>query len=161
MVIYIGADHRGFELKEYLKNFLRGIGYEVIDRGNFQKDESDDYPDFAAIVARNVSIEHETAKGILICGSGAGMCIVANKFMYIRAALAINSNQAFDMRNDDDVNILCLAADYLEPEEARKIVFTWLQTSFEGAERFRRRLKKIQRIEEQHLMPLDLDTESN
>jgi ribose 5-phosphate isomerase B len=161
MVIYIGADHRGFELKEYLKKFLKSLGYEVVDRGNFGKDENDDYPDFAAVVARDVSIEHETAKGILICGSGAGMCIVANKFMYVRAALAMNSDQAFDARNDDDVNILCLAADYLNPEEARKIVFTWLQASFEGAERFRRRLNKIQQIEEERLKPLDLDTESS
>lgn len=159
MVIYIGADHRGFELKEYLKNFLKGMGYEVIDRGNLTKDDADDYPDFAAKVARDVSIEHERSRGILLCGSGGGVCAVANKFMYVRAVLAMNSDQAFDARNDDDANILCLAADYLDAEEARKIVFTWLQTSFEGVERFKRRLTKIQRIEQERLKPPDLDTE--
>jgi len=154
MVIYIGADHRGFKLKEFLKEFLRSQGYRVEDVGNDRYDENDDYPDFAEAVARKVSLDYENARGILICGSGVGVSIVANRFMKVRAALIFTNDQAFDARNDDDANVLCLAADYLEPETARGIVTVWFQTPFAGDERFRRRLKKIDAIELQVSRPV-------
>ena len=147
MTIYIGADHRGFELKEHLKSFLASKGYQVADMGNDHYDKEDDYPDFAAKVAKNVSEEYETAMGILICGSGVGVDVVANKFPRVRSALAMSPDQAFDARNDDNANVLSLAANYTSKEAAEKIVSTWLATPFAGDERFRRRLKKIEDVE--------------
>jgi ribose 5-phosphate isomerase B len=147
MVIYIGADHRGFKLKEYLKQVLASEGYEVVDIGNTQYNEEDDYPDFASAVARKVSLDYENSRGILLCGSGVGMDIVANKFINVRSALAFSPDQAFDSRNDNDTNVLCLAADFVSNEQALKILRTWLQTSFSGDDRFRRRLHKIAQLE--------------
>jgi len=147
MVIYIGADHRGFELKEHLKNFLKAKGYQVVDLGAANYDKDDDYPDFAEAVARKVSLDYENARGILICASGVGVDVVANKFRNVRSALALTPDQAFDSRNDDDANVLSLAAEYLQPGEAEKIVTVWLETPFAAEERFRRRLDKISRLE--------------
>ncbi len=153
MIIYLGADHKGFELKEHLKNFLKNNGYQVVDLGNDHYEEGDDYPDFAEAVARKVSLNYETSRGILICGSGVGVDVVANKFRHVRSALASSADQAFDARNDDDVNILSLGADYLKPDEAERIVLTWLTTPFAGEDRFRRRLEKLNKIENKNLHP--------
>ena len=147
MVIYIGADHRGFELKERIKGFLKDKGYQVVDLGNSQYDTSDDYPDFAEAVARKVSMSYENSRGILVCGSGVGVDVVANKFQNVRSALIMNSDQAYDSRNDDDTNVLSLGANYLKPEEAEKITITWLGTPFSEEERHRRRLGKIRNLE--------------
>lgn len=147
MIIYIGADHRGFQLKEELKVFLKDSGYEVADVGNAEQDENDDYTDFAAAVAEKVSNDYENAKGVLICGSGVGVDIVANKFPRVRSAFVFSSDQAFDSRNDDDANIICLGANYITPEDAKKTVATWLSTPFSGEERHRRRIDKISGIE--------------
>jgi RpiB/LacA/LacB family sugar-phosphate isomerase len=147
MVIYLGADHRGFELKEVLKQFLKDEGYEVADAGNLEKEEGDDYPDFGAAVAEKVSRNAETARGILICGSGAGMDIVANKFRQVRSVLGFSADQVFDARRDDDVNVLSLAADYLAEGDAKNIVRAFLKTPFAGEERHRRRLRKLSDIE--------------
>ena len=147
MTIYIGADHRGFALKEHLKQFLAGKGYQVADMGNDHYDEGDDYPDFAAKVGKNVSEEYETAMGILVCGSGVGVDVVANKFPRVRSALAATPDQAFDARHDDNANILSLASNYTNSEAAEKIVSAWLATPFAGEERFIRRLRKIEKIE--------------
>lgn len=147
MVIYIGADHRGFELKENLKNFLKAKGYQVVDLGAASYDKDDDYPDFAQAVARKVSLDYENARGILVCASGVGVDVVANKFRNVRSALAATPDQAFDARNDDDANVLSLAAEYLKPEEAQKIITVWLETPFAAEERFRRRLEKISKLE--------------
>jgi ribose 5-phosphate isomerase B len=149
MIIYIGADHRGFQLKENIRAFLRQLGYAVEDLGAAMMDETDDYPKFAKAVANKLSLNHENDRGILICGAGVGMSIVANKFMYVRAALVSTPDQAFDSRSDDDANLLCLAADYLDLEMAKKIVFAWLQTAFSEDERFHRRLNEISAIEEE------------
>lgn len=150
MIIYIGADHRGFKLKEELEVFLKESGYEVFDVGNTTEEAGDDYPDFAAAVAEKVGRDYENSKGVLICGSGAGMCIVANKFPAVRAAMATTSDQAFDARNDNDINILCLAANYTSADEAKRIVVTWLGTPFSGEERHARRIGKIKQIEDGH-----------
>ena len=147
MTIYIGADHRGFALKEHLEQFLTAKGYQVADIGNDHYDEADDYPDFAAKVAKNISEEYETARGILICGSGVGVDVVANKFPRVRSALAMTPDQAYDARNDDNANVLSLASNYTSPEAAEKIVSAWLATPFAGDERYRRRIKKIDDIE--------------
>lgn len=148
MTIFIGADHRGFELKEKLKQFLSNKGYTVLDKGNDHYDETDDYPDFAGLVAQEVAEDPDNRRGILICGSGVGIDVVANKFSRVRSALAGNSDQAFSSRNDADTNVLCLAADFLEEEEAKKILSVWLQTPFSKEERHKRRLRKIAEIEE-------------
>lgn len=147
MTIYIGADHRGFELKGKLKTFLQESGYQIVDVGNAVYDKDDDYPDFGSAVASSVSAEYETARGIIICGSGVGVCVVANKFPRVRAAIAFSSDQAFDSRNDDDANIICLAANYVDADAARRIVATWLGTPFSDEARHRRRLDKISALE--------------
>jgi len=131
-------------------DFLKSSGYEVVDLGNQQYDAGDDYPDFAAQVAQRINFDYENSRGIVICGSGVGVDIVANKFPSVRCGLIFNSNQAFDSRNDDDTNVLALAADYIEPSEAKKIVTVWLSTPFSEAERHVRRIKKIFRIETQN-----------
>jgi len=149
MLIYIGADHKGFQLKESLKKFLKDKGYEVVDVGNNHYDENDDYPDFAKLVARAISQDPFNRRGILICGSGIGMDIVANKFKNVRSALVSNSDQAYLSRNDDDANVLSLAADFLDEEQAQKILTTWLVTPFSNKEHHKRRLEKITEIESQ------------
>jgi len=147
MVIYFGADHRGFNLKERLKDFLRSEGYEVADMGNARYEESDDYPDFAAKVAKKVSLDTERSRGVLICGSGVGVDVVANKFKNVRSALAISSDQIYSARHDDDVNILSLAADFISEDDAKKLLQVFLATPFSGDERHRRRLDKISAID--------------
>lgn len=154
MVIYIGADHRGFKIKESLANILKYGGYPVVDVGNTHYDEHDDYVDFAKKVAEKVSIDYEHNRGILICGSGAGMEIVANKHPNVRASLALTPDQAFDGRNDDDTNILCLGANYLNEELAKKIALTWLQTPFSKEPRYRMRIEKILQVEMERMRPL-------
>lgn len=149
MVIYIGADHRGFALKHEIFEMIKNEGYQVVDVGNTVLDENDDYPDFAAAVAEKVSRDTENAKGILICGSGVGVCVTANKFPKIRAALVASSDQAFDSKNDDNANVLCLGANYFEDnEKPKKIVMTWLQTPFSEEQKHTRRVLKIEAIEE-------------
>lgn len=147
MTIYIGADHRGFKLKESLKTFLEKRGYDVADLGAKKYDKNDDYPDFAAKVAQAVSGDPEKRQGIVICGSGEGVEIVANKFKHVRAALVANTKQAFASRNDDDANVLALAADFLSETRAKKIVEIWLNTPFSREERHKRRIQKISDLE--------------
>ena len=152
MPIYLGADHRGFQLKETLKNYLKEQGYDLIDLGNDHYDENDDYPDFAIKVTQRVSEDLEDNQGILICGSGAGMAIAANKFKGIRAALACSEEMEEMFKDNYDVNVLVLASDFVKPEQAIKIVETWLKTSFSKEpsknENYQRRLEKIKAIEE-------------
>jgi ribose 5-phosphate isomerase B len=143
MLIYIGADHRGFNLKESLKKSLKDQGYEVVDVGNDHLDENDDYPDFAALVAGEVAKDPLTRRGVLICGSGVGMDVAANKFKGIRSGLVSSSDQAYLARNEDDTNVLSLAADFLIEDDAKKILSTWLQTPFSKKENYQRRLEKI------------------
>ena len=147
MLIYIGADHRGFNLKETLKKSLKDQGYEVVDVGNDHYDENDDYPDFAKLVGLVISQEPVNRRGILICGSGVGVDIVANKFKGVRSALVNSPDQAYLSRNDDDTNVLSLAADFLSEDDAKKILGTFLQTPFSGKENFQRRLGKIRQLE--------------
>lgn len=147
MLIYLAADHRGFFLKESLKKHLKDAGYEVADFGNKEKDESDDYVDFAIAVAKEVSKDPSFGKGILICGSGVGMDVVANKFRNVRASLCFSPDQAMLARAHDDANVLVLPADFLDEEVAKKIVFVWLQTQFDQNPHHQRRLEKLNDLE--------------
>jgi ribose 5-phosphate isomerase B len=144
MEISIGCDHAGFDLKEKVKRLLEETSHEVSDEGAFSE-ESVDYPDFAARVARAVS-EGTVEKGILICGTGIGMSIVANKFEGVRAALCHNLKTAQMSRLHNDSNVLALGSRVLEPEVALNIVREWLQTDFDGG-RHQRRLDKIKGLE--------------
>lgn len=147
MVIYFGADHRGFALKEKLKDYVKGLGYEIFDLGNAQLDPADDYPVYADLVAKKVAEAPEENKGVVLCGSGSGAAIAANKEKSVRAALALSTDQVFDSRHDDNVNVLALAADFTSPEDAQKLIRIFLETPYAKDERFERRLKEIKDIE--------------
>lgn len=146
-MIYLGADHRGFQLKETLKTCLSDKGIEVKDLGALVYDKEDDYPDFAAAVAKEVAKNPSTDKGMLLCGSGHGVDMVANKFRGIRAALAFNATVAIQSREHEDANVLVLPADWLTEEDAEGIALSWLETGFDGAERNKRRINKINELE--------------
>jgi len=141
-MIYLGADHRGFELKNKIKNFLEELGYDYEDLGASIYNKEDDYPDFAKLVGERVT-ENPENKGILICGSGIGIAIAVNKIKGIRAGTILKPEQARAAVNDEDLNILALSADYLSEDEAKEIVKTFLETKFSNEERHQRRIKKI------------------
>lgn len=144
MVIYIGADHNGFALKYKLTDYLKRAGYTVEDEGDDHLDPDDDFPVFAGkVVTAILSSTDPDPRGILLCGSGQGMCIAANRHKGIRAALCWDRQSARESRNDDNTNILCLPARILEEKEADIIVETWLNTDFANAPRFVRRLNEI------------------
>lgn len=147
MTIYLGADHRGFNLKECLKPVLKNDGYDVVDAGALAMVADDDYPDYASAVAKQVAAAPDAARGIVICGSGFGVDIVANKFDGVRAALAMSPDQAYAGRHDDDANVLALAADFLDEPAAQKIVKVFLATPFAREEKYLRRIQKIGKIE--------------
>lgn len=147
MVIYLGADHRGFELKEHIKEMLLDQAYEVYDVGNVVYDKDDDYPDFASEVGKKVRQDPENNRGILICGSGAGVDIAANKFPTVRSTIGISPDQVYDARHDDNINVLSLAADFTHTPDALKMVQTFIETPYSGEERHVRRLEKLSKIE--------------
>ena len=146
MKIAIGSDHRGFEAKTRIVSILHQLGHEVHDTGPHSRD-SVDYPDFAFEVARAVS-EGRTERGILICGTGIGMCIAANKLRGVRAAPCHDCITAEMSRRHNDANVLCLSADLLGEELIDRMVRIWLETPFEGG-RHARRVEKIMRFEDQ------------
>jgi len=148
MVIYLGADHRGFNLKESIKSWLKNQGYEVVDFGANVLNPDDDYTDFAIKVGEAIQKDYENGRGILICGSGAGVCITVNKFKRVKAGLGFNPDQVFEMRNDDNINVLCLASDFINEEQAKKIVKVFLITPFNHKENHLRRLQKIEELED-------------
>lgn len=143
MILYIGADHRGFQLKEALKKFLVESGYTVNDMGNSHYDEDDDFVDFARLVVGKIGADLYNSRGILICGSGVGVDIAANRFSDIRSALVCSPDQAMASRNDDDTNVLSIAADFTDFEQAKKIVSVWLQTPYSDEEDHKRRIAKL------------------
>ena len=144
-MIYLGADHRGFKIKKELLEYLVGKGYRVTDMGT-NSEEPVDYPLVAEKVARRV-VEDPNNRGILICGSGAGVCIVANKIDGIMAAVAWKPEVAKAVRNEDNVNVLCLPADHITHEDAKQISQVFLDTSFGGEDRYKRRVDEIKNIE--------------
>jgi ribose 5-phosphate isomerase B len=145
MRIGIACDHGGFGLKEDLKTFMTSMGIDPIDFGSFDE-TAVDYPDFGVQVAERVS-SAELERGILICGTGIGMSIVANKFKGVRAALANELYSAKCSREHNDSNILVLGGRIIGPGLAREIVRIWLETPFSGG-RHRRRLEKITALEQ-------------
>lgn len=146
MIIYIGADHRGFKLKESLIKFIKAEGFEAIDLGAERYDHEDDYPDFAVKVAEKVSAD-SGSRGIVICGSGGGVSIVANKYKGIRSFIGFTPEQAKATKLDEDTNVLSLAADYISEDLAKDIVHAWLSAHFSGEDRHMRRLEKITAVE--------------
>ncbi len=150
MTIYLGADHGGFALKERLKAALKTEAYDVVDLGAAAPTIDDDYPDYAAPVARKVAEAPDAARGIVICRSGFGVDIVANKFPGVRAGLAMSPDHAYQGRHDDDVNVLALAADFIDEVAAVKTAKVFLTTPFAKEEKYSRRLSKISQIENSH-----------
>ncbi len=146
-MLYLGADHGGFRLKESIKKFLTKEKIDFVDLGPKKLIDGDDYPDYAKLVAQKVSANPIGNQGILICRSGQGVCIVANKFKNVRAALVWNVIEAKMSRNDDMSNILCLPSDYISPRNAEKIVEKWLETAYSTNPRHIRRIKKITDME--------------
>ncbi len=147
MMVYIGADHGGYKLKASLKKFLQQKKLEFTDVGAKTLKVGDDYPDYAKLVAKKVSQNPMQNLGILICRSGQGVCIVANKFRHVRAALVWNDRQAKMSRNDDMANVLCLPSDYITTKEAGSIVKVWLKTAYSTDSRHLRRIRKISLLE--------------
>ena len=142
MQIAIGADHGGFSLKEELTQAIRAAGHDVRDLGACEYNADDDYPDFALGVARAV-VAGEAERGIVICGSGVGASVAANKVRGARAALCHDSYSARQGVEHDDLNVLCLGARVIGVEAAREIVRAYLGAEFTQEERHQRRLSKI------------------
>lgn len=156
MKVFIAADHRGYKMKNELVRWLKEEGYEVADMGASEYKEEDDYPDYGMAVAQEVArrqVQGEKALGIVICGSGAGMAVVANKVKGIRAALIHDPAVAAAARQDDQINVLALGADFVRLDTARKIIEAYLVTPFAPVERHQRRLKKISQYEHENSCP--------
>lgn len=161
MKIYLASDHAGFQLKEKLKVFLEGLGYEIKDFGAYEYNTDDDYPDFIREVASAVANDPEHSRGVVIGGSGQGEAMVANRFSGVRAAVfygAIAPKEPVDVygesstnifeilklsRKHNDANVLSLGARFISEDEAKEAVKIWLETEFAGEERHIRRIKKI------------------
>jgi ribose 5-phosphate isomerase B len=147
MRIYIGADHNGFELKQALIAMLKKSGHDVVDEGDVQYNLDDDFPQYAAKTVQSMLADKDPdVKGILICGSGQGMCMAANRFKGIRASVIWDLAEARMSRNDDDSNVLCLPARVLKEAHAESIVNAWLSTPFAGATRFKRRIQQMDEL---------------
>ena len=148
MIIFVGSDHNGYDLKDKIIAYLKKSNYEVVDNGDQKYDANDDFPVFAQRVSNSMKLSQDPeSRGILICGSGQGMCMAANRIKGIRACLCWNLVEARASRNDDDANVLCLSATSTSIDDAEMIVQTWLATPFSGAERFKRRLNELDEME--------------
>jgi ribose 5-phosphate isomerase B len=145
MKLAVAADHAGFPLKALIVEELRKVGHEAIDLGT-NSTAPVDYPDYAQAVARAV-LDGRADRGVLVCGSGAGACVAANKFRGIRAATCHDSFSARQCVEDDEVNVLCLGARVIGPNLALEVVRAYVNAKFSGAERHRRRLGKIAKFE--------------
>jgi ribose 5-phosphate isomerase B len=144
MKIYLGADHAGFDLKTQIFEHLHHAGYDVEDVGAHSLDQDDDYPHYALQVATKVlGEEGDQGRGILICGSGQGMSMAANRVQGIRAALAWNADSARAAKEDDDANILVLPSRFVAAEEAFAMADAWLEAKFKADPKYRRRLDEL------------------
>ena len=150
-MIYLAADHRGFELKKAVEELLTSQEQPFEDMGASSLKPDDDYVDFARKACEKIAEDPALHKGILICGSGHGMDMVANKYKGLRAAMGFNRYVAVQSREHEDANVLVLPADWLKPQEAKDIVFEFLGSHFAGEERHMRRLRKIEEVEEKNL----------
>ncbi|HEY2411706.1 MAG TPA: ribose 5-phosphate isomerase B [Pirellulaceae bacterium] len=152
MRISIGADHRGYKLKQQLIPWLQSQGYDVADEGA-ETTDSVDYPDYALKVANKVS-SGQADRGILVCATGVGMCITANKVHGVRATTVADTDVARLSRQHNDVNVICLSGDKLNEPSAEQILDTWLETEFEGG-RHAVRVEKIADIEHEQFQPVE------
>lgn len=147
MRVYLGSDHAGFNLKEKVFAHLSKLNYDVEDEGDKVLDPNDDYPQFALAVATKVlGDDGPDARGILLCGSGQGMCIAANRVRGIRASVVWDQKVARETRNDNNSNVLCIPANMLNEDEVLGLVDVWLSTPFSGAARHIRRIKEIEEL---------------
>ncbi len=150
MRIVLGADHAGFELKQDLLSHLRGLGHEVIDLGATSGTQPDDYPDFAEAVG--MAVRNDRAdRGVLVCGSGVGASVAANKIPGIRAGLCHDTYSAHQGVEHDDMNVLVLGSRVIASELARELVRHFLGANFSGEERHARRLQKVKQLEAKFL----------
>lgn len=147
MKIYLGADHRGFELKEKIKAWLTSQNLEVEDLGAHNFDMVDDYTTYSAKVASAVSLERGSL-GLLFCASGMGMSIMANKFDGVRSATAINPAQVASGRKDDDINVLSIASEFASEDMVKQMITAYLHTNFSPEEKYLRRLNDIKKVEQ-------------
>ncbi len=147
--VFIGSDHRGVELKTAIVRLLESDDFKMHDLGTNDAETSVDYPDIAAKVANEVSQDTENRRGILICGSGAGMCMAANRVPGILAAAAWTEDMARHIRHNDNTNVLCLAGMYQTEEQVKPIVQTWLATDFSGEKKYVRRIDKVKRLDQE------------
>jgi ribose 5-phosphate isomerase B len=148
MRLGIAADHGGFDLKKHLVSALEVEGYQVVDFGAQELDPDDDYPDLVVPLARAVA-RGELARGIAVCGSGVGACVAANKISGVRAALITDAFSAHQGVEDDDMNVLCLGGRVTGYALGLDLVRTFLGARYREADRFRRRLAKVRRLEEE------------
>jgi ribose 5-phosphate isomerase B len=146
MRIYLGADHRGFELKEEIKNWLVENDFEVEDVGNFVLDPDDDYVDFALKVAESVEGSTDTSRGILLCGSGHGVDIIANRFPHVRSIIGFNEQVTVQGREHEDANVLVLPAEWMSGDEACERVRLFLSTKKADTARHERRRSRIDNL---------------
>jgi ribose 5-phosphate isomerase B len=142
MKYYLGADHAGFELKEKVKEHLEKNKIDFEDLGAFSFKIDDDYPDFAKKVAKKVSF-NKNSRGILVCGSGIGMCVSANKVRKIRACQVYDYYTAIYSKEHNDCNVICLRARHFAHEKSLKLLKIWMNTKFEDSLRHKRRIKKV------------------
>lgn len=147
MQIYVGADHRGFELKNALREWLKETGYTVTDVGATEYTPHDDYPDYAFKVGEAVA-KNPAARGIVVCGSGTGADVAVNKVRGVRAALIHDPAIAKFAQEHDDLNVLALGSNFISEEKAREVVETWLSATYTGEERHTRRIRKIEAYEQ-------------
>lgn len=146
MKVFLGADHRGYELKEKIAKWLFEMEYPYQDLGAYHMDPNDSYTKYAEQVASLVAA-NKGSRGVLLCGSGVGVDVVANKFDGIRASIGKDVFQVEAGRNDDDMNILVIAADYTEEKDVKAMLISFLETKFSGKEKYERRLQEIEEIE--------------
>ena len=147
MKIFIGADHRGYELKEKIARWLFDLEHAYMDVGAQKIDPTDDYTKYAEEVASLVA-SNPGSRGVLLCGSGVGVEVVANKFDGVRAAIGKDVFQVEAGRNDDDINILVIASDFTNEKDAKAMLIAFLETKYEKVARHERRIEEIERIEE-------------
>lgn len=143
-MIYLGADHRGYNLKEFISEYLNNRAIQFENMGTDSKEQSD-YPEFARKVGEQVS--KTNSRGILICGSGAGMVITANKIQGVYAALATNPEMASAIKQQDDVNVLVLAADFTSEEQTKNILDAWFDSKYDRQDRHQKRIDQIKKLE--------------
>ncbi|MAZ13937.1 MAG: ribose 5-phosphate isomerase B [Chloroflexi bacterium] len=150
MKVAIGADHGGYTLKSDMVRVLESLGHDVIDKGAHSFDAEDDFPDFAAPVAEAVQTG-DAERGIILCGSGVGACIAANKFPGVRAGLCHDTYSAAQGVRHDDMNVLCLGARVVGVALAEDLVTSFMGASLESEPRFQRRLDKVAAIENEQM----------